>query len=107
MRPRLAGGARADSSHLPAPLACAPLPPSRALAGKATGSISRRTGGHLSRPCLAHRTILLFLPPNPHGAAPAAHDGGAAVAVARFAAVSGPVWLAGSAPHLLDRPLLA
>src|SRR5262245_32173111 len=93
--------------HLPARLAGSPPPTSGALADWATGRISWRLGGRLPGPGFTHRAVLLSIPSSSHGATFVAHDGGGATFVARFAAVSHPLWFAGGNPHLLARALFA
>src|SRR5262249_51871533 len=81
-------------------------PASREVGSRTSGSLSLRSDGNLSRPGIAHRAVLFFLPANPHGAALVADDGGATVALARSTVVSLPVWFAGGDPYLLDCTLL-
>src|SRR5262249_34475220 len=93
--------------RLPARLADPPSPSPRALAGRAPERLPGRTGRALARPGLADRAIFRAALAGPHGAAPAAHDGGAALALARRSLLPPPPRPARASADLLDRAAAA
>src|SRR5208282_5518450 len=64
----------------------------------------RRARGHLPCPGIADRTVLRPAPASPHGAASAAHDGGAAPRVVGRATVPAAPGPAATHPRELGRP---
>ena len=73
--PWLVGRAARLGRDLPARLADAASPRSRALARRPARRLSRRAGGDLPRPGVADRAVRVAAAAGPHAAAPAADDG--------------------------------
>src|SRR5690348_7517304 len=87
VRPLASGGAAAHGRRLSARLARAPPPRPPALARRPPRRVPRRARGHRPGPGVAGRAVRRPTAPGPYGAAPAAHDGGAAAPLAGRAAV--------------------
>src|SRR5262249_9239347 len=103
VRPLALGRATAHGRCLSARLARAPPPRPLALARRPSRRVPWRAPGDLPGPGLADRAVRRPAAPNPHGAAPAANDGGPAVAVAGRAPVPFAPGLAPAHPRFLGR----